>query len=96
LPGRNHWSLFPVVFGRRCPSLDIYDELMGILMHGCVGESIGPKLNFLRESANIVTIDVITSKSSTLPYDGDDMRRMIRLVQAAKGMLVFRREENNR
>lgn len=69
---------------------------MGILMHGCVGESIGPKLNFLRESANIDTTDVITSKSSTLPYDGDDMRRMIRLVQAAKGMLVFRKEENDR
>jgi len=31
-----HWSLFPVVFdGRRLP-LDVYDELMGILMHGCV------------------------------------------------------------
>ena len=45
---RNHWSLFPVIFvGRRLP-LDVYDELMGILMHGCVGESIGPKLEFLR------------------------------------------------
>ncbi|KAF8496527.1 hypothetical protein F5888DRAFT_394389 [Russula emetica] len=60
----NHWSLFPVVFvGRRLP-LDVYDELMGILMHGCV--------------------DFITSKSSTLPYDDDTMRRMIQLVQGAK------------
>jgi len=31
----NHWSLFPVVFeGRRLP-LGIYDELMGMLVHGC-------------------------------------------------------------
>ncbi|KAF8474433.1 hypothetical protein DFH94DRAFT_131009 [Russula ochroleuca] len=60
----NHWSLFPVVFDGRHPPLDAYDELMGILMHGC--------------------IDVITSSSSTLPYDNDEMRRMIRLVQGAK------------
>jgi hypothetical protein len=45
---RNHWSLFPVVFGRRRLPIDVYDELMGILMHGCVGESIGPKWEFQR------------------------------------------------
>ncbi|KAH9989672.1 hypothetical protein BJV77DRAFT_1069397 [Russula vinacea] len=60
----SHWSLFPVVFGDRRLPLDAYDELMGILMHGCV--------------------DVLTSKSSTLPYDDDTMRRMVRLVQGAK------------
>ncbi|KAI0277909.1 hypothetical protein BGY98DRAFT_934068 [Russula aff. rugulosa BPL654] len=68
----NHWSLFPIVFDGRRLLFDVYDELMGILMHGC--------------------IDVITSKSSTLPYDDDTMRRMIRLVQAAKeatGGLVY-------
>jgi len=59
-----HWSLFPVVFeGRRLP-LPVYDELLGILAHGCV--------------------DVLTSKSSTLPYDDDTMQKMIKLVQKAK------------
>ena len=43
---RNHWSLFPVDFdGRRLP-LEVYDELMGILMHGCVGKSVGLRLCF--------------------------------------------------
>jgi hypothetical protein len=41
---RNHWSLFPTVFeGRRLP-LPVYDELMGILLHGCVGEFVGLSL----------------------------------------------------
>ncbi|KAI0289786.1 hypothetical protein B0F90DRAFT_1672279 [Multifurca ochricompacta] len=32
----NHWSLFPVVFdGRSIPS-EVYDELVGILTHGCI------------------------------------------------------------
>ncbi|KAF8474432.1 hypothetical protein DFH94DRAFT_855629 [Russula ochroleuca] len=60
----SHWSLFPVVFADRRLPLDAYDELSGILLHGCV--------------------DVLTSKSSTLPYDNDEMRRMIQLVQGAK------------
>jgi hypothetical protein len=35
---RSHWSLYPTIYeGRRLP-LDAYDELMGILAHGCVGE----------------------------------------------------------
>ncbi|KAI0250653.1 hypothetical protein BJV78DRAFT_1393295 [Lactifluus subvellereus] len=33
---RNHWSLFPVVFEGRCLPLPVYDELAGILSHGCV------------------------------------------------------------
>ena len=39
--------------------------------------------------ANINTIDVITSKSSTFPYDDDMMLKMTRLVQAAKGTPVY-------
>jgi hypothetical protein len=39
---RNRWSLFPVVFGDRRLPLDAYDELMGTLLHGCVGEPIFP------------------------------------------------------
>jgi hypothetical protein len=31
------------------------------------------------------TIDVMTSKSSTLPYDVDTMQKMIKLVGKAKG-----------
>jgi len=60
----NHWSLFPVVFGGRRLPLAVYDELTGILAHGCV--------------------DVLTSKSSTLPYDDETMQKMIKLVQKAK------------
>ncbi|KAF8481757.1 hypothetical protein DFH94DRAFT_732796 [Russula ochroleuca] len=59
----NHWSLFPAVFNDRRVPLDAYDELMGILLYGCV-------------------------ESSTLPYDDDTMRRMIQLVQGAKGTPV--------
>ena len=35
---RNHWSLFPVVFEGRSLLPDVYDELIGILAHGCIGE----------------------------------------------------------
>ena len=38
-----------------------------------------------RNWPTLTTSDVITSKDSTFPYDNDTMRRMIRLVQAAKG-----------
>jgi len=31
------------------------------------------------------TLDVMTSRSSTLPYDDDQMQKMIVLVQKAKG-----------
>ena len=40
------------------------------------------------KEANINTIDMITSKSSTFPYDEDTMHKMIELVQAAKGTPV--------
>jgi hypothetical protein len=72
----SHWSLFPVVFDDRRLPFEVYDELMGILMHGCV--------------------DVMTSKSSTLPYNDDTMHRMIRLVQAAKGMPMCFEDEKDR
>ena len=44
--GRGHWSLFPVVFAGRFLPLVVYDELMGTLMHGCVGEPVGLRLGF--------------------------------------------------
>ena len=45
--------------------------------------------------ANIDGIDVMTSKSSTFPYDDDMMFKMIRLVQAAKGMPKCFEEEKD-
>ncbi|KAI9438665.1 hypothetical protein H4582DRAFT_1814393, partial [Lactarius indigo] len=36
------------------------------------------------------SMDVMTSKSSTLPYDADTMQQMIRLVRNAKGTLLGR------
>ncbi|KAH9061121.1 hypothetical protein EDB87DRAFT_484421 [Lactarius vividus] len=59
-----HWSLFPAVFNGRYLQPAVYDELLGILSHGCM--------------------DVMTSKSSTLPYDDDTMQKMIKLVRKAK------------
>ena len=85
--GRSHWSLFPAAFNDRRLPLVVYDELMGMLMHGCVGEPIFPGPGF-RNEANIDTVDVITSKDSTFPYDDDTMRKMIQLVQAAKSTSV--------
>ncbi|KAN0131017.1 hypothetical protein V8E53_011150 [Lactarius tabidus] len=60
----SHWSLFPVNFEQRKLSEGIYDELLGMLIHGCV--------------------DVMTSKTSTLWLDDDQMQKMIRLIQGAK------------
>jgi len=75
--------LFPVVFEGHSLPLSVYDELMGILAHGCIG---GPmSLNFTMEQTNVDTLDVMTSRSSTLPYDDDQMQKMIKLVQKAKG-----------
>ena len=59
--------------------------------------SVSPltQVRLLEEEANIDTIDVLTSKSSTLPYDGDTMGGMIRLVQRAKGMPMYCKEEKD-
>ena len=46
------------------------------------------------KEANIDAIDVLTSKSSTLPYDGDTMRRLVRLVQEAKSTLMYCKEKD--
>ena len=73
-----------MVFDDRRVPLVVYDELMGMLMHGCVGKPIFTESDF-QKLANIDDVDVITSKDSTFPYSDDTMRRMIRLVQAAKG-----------
>ena len=79
--------------GRR-PPLDVYDELMGILMHGCVGEPVNLTLGFYIPISDI--IDFITSPGSlTLPYNDDTMGRMIRLVQVAKGTPISCKEEND-
>ncbi|KAH9074152.1 hypothetical protein EDB83DRAFT_2515916 [Lactarius deliciosus] len=59
-----HWSLYPAVFDGRHLQPAVYDELVGILSHGC--------------------IDVMTSKTSTLPYDDETMQKMIKLVRKAK------------
>ena len=37
---------------------------------------------------NIDGIDMMTSKTSTLPYDDNKMQKMITLVQIAKGKLL--------
>ncbi|KAI9438687.1 hypothetical protein H4582DRAFT_190615 [Lactarius indigo] len=60
----SHWSLYPAFFKDRRLESEIYDELVGILSHGCV--------------------DVMTSKTSTLPYDDGTMKKMLELVQNAK------------
>jgi len=42
----NHWSLYPAVFkGRRLP-LHVYDELLGMLAHGCI-DTMTSKLSTL-------------------------------------------------
>ncbi|KAH9172700.1 hypothetical protein EDB89DRAFT_2069374 [Lactarius sanguifluus] len=60
----SHWSLYPAFFEDRCLEPEIYDELVGILSHGCM--------------------DAMTSKSSTLPYDDDTMKKMLELVRSVK------------
>ena len=64
-----------------------------MLMHGCVGESIGPRIGFPEKEANVDIIDVtISARYSTLPFDNDKMSGWIRLVQVAKGMPVCYKE----
>ena len=60
---------------------------MGFLTHGCIGEPLNLNLNFEHErptEADPEALDVMTSRSSTLPYDDDKMQKMIELVQKAK------------
>ena len=86
---RNHWSLFPVVFEGRCLPVDVYDELMGILVHGCIGKPLDSRLLVFTTTPIIHPPDIMTSSSSTLPYDDEKMRNMIGLVQKAKGTPVL-------
>jgi hypothetical protein len=60
---------------------------MGILAHGCVGEPTDPRLVSMRNPI-VDVLDVMTSKLSTFPYGDDTMKRMIGLVQKAKGTPV--------
>ena len=57
--------------------------------------SVSPltQVKLSKKEANIDTIDVLTSKSSTLPYDGDTMRRMVRIVQEAKSTPIYCKEK---
>jgi hypothetical protein len=59
--------------------------------------SVSPlaQVRLSEKEANIDTVDVLTSKSSTLPYDNDEMRRMIQLVQGAKGTSVLKGREGS-
>jgi len=84
-PFRTHWSLFPAVFDDRRLGSDICDELVGILTYGSMGEFVLQPYSCHRLTADIT--DMITSKSSTLPYDVDTMQQMTRLVYNAKGTL---------
>jgi hypothetical protein len=43
---------------------------------------------------DIDTIDVLTSKSSTFPYDDATTEKMIRLVQKAKGTSLYENGNN--
>jgi hypothetical protein len=56
--------------------------------------SVSPlaQVRLSEKETNIDTIDVITSKLSNIPYDDDTMRKMIQLVQGAKGTPVCREE----
>jgi hypothetical protein len=49
-PDRNHWSIFPAVFEGRSLQEKDYDELMGVLTHGCVGEPTGLRLDLYNGS----------------------------------------------
>jgi hypothetical protein len=44
---------------------------------------------------NVGTTDAVTSKSSTFPYDDEQTLKMIRLVQNAKGIPVFYKENDH-
>ena len=44
---------------------------------------------------NVGTTDVMTSKSSTFPWNDEKMLKMIRVVQNAKGIPVFYNENDH-
>ena len=59
---------------------------MGVLVHGCVGEPIQSVSGLTRKkNSDMDCLDMMTSKTSTLPYDDDKMQKMITLVEKAKG-----------
>jgi hypothetical protein len=57
---------------------------MGILAHGCMGEPLDLRPS-CTQVPDIDDIDIMTSKTSILPYDGDKMQKMITLLQIAQG-----------
>jgi hypothetical protein len=67
---------------------------MGILVHGCVGEPMVWSCGSVNEP-NIDTVDVLTTKYSTLLYDDVTMQKMIELVQKAKGTSLYNKGDNH-
>ena len=58
---------------------------MGILAHGCIGELMTLSWILSMKDDKFDAIDVMTSRTSTSPYDNDQMQKMIEIVHKAKG-----------
>ena len=86
---------FPAVFPGRSLPLSVYDELIGMLSYGCIGE-LCVWVSF-RETLLRHYIDVMTAstKNMTSLYDRHNMREMIELVRQAKGKLVMCKEKRD-
>ncbi|KAI9429199.1 hypothetical protein H4582DRAFT_322971 [Lactarius indigo] len=78
-----HYYLFPAVFNGCCLQPAVYDELLGILSHGCMGKHVYLAVPS-RQNSMIGTTDILTSKSSTLSYDDDTIQKMVNLVRKVK------------
>ncbi|KAI9444163.1 hypothetical protein H4582DRAFT_2053868 [Lactarius indigo] len=78
-----HYYLFPAVFDGHCLQPAVYDELLGILSHGCMGKHVYLAVPS-RQNSLIGTTGILTSKSSTLLYDDDTIQKMVNLVRKVK------------
>ena len=57
-----------------------------MLVHGCVGEPIQlVSGSTCIKDSDMDCLDIMASKTSTIPYDDDKMQKMITLVEKAKG-----------
>jgi hypothetical protein len=52
--------------------------------------ALGPLGPSRMNDSDISCIDMLTSRTSTLPYDDDKMQKMISLVEKAKGRLLHK------
>ncbi|KAI0064322.1 hypothetical protein BV25DRAFT_1990069 [Artomyces pyxidatus] len=59
-----HWSMYPAGPESRHLKSEVYDQLLGILAHGC--------------------IDVMTSQTSTAPYNLEEMQLMTKIIERAQ------------